>query len=310
MTESRPTASTTETTAGTDVTQDRQSVARLGERILVERIHRALDEGGVAGHLAFCTTTLPYLQGVAALLPRLADGSHAAALEAFQTLNAGAQARGLSLRDALAEATDFYDRLRQDVMNHLKGDERMLVNALNGLNRTLMEAWREAALARQTPSSPPAARSSHIDDETGLANRQYFEERFGEEILRAQRLQKTLTLVLLEVDRAAMSITNKGMAADDALVRGMAAALLVSVRGFDLAARLDGDRFALLLPETSRAGAAAILSRMARGTDGAQGLDQSLRFRAGIAVYPKDGETVHALLQHADSVLQQWTATA
>ena len=278
------------------ITRAERGITALGERILVERLHHALDEGGVSGHLAFCATTLPYLQGLVTLLPRLVrDGTQPAAVETIRALTTTIQEHGVSTQEALREATGFYDRLRQEITAQLSDDERVLVNALSRLSQTLMAAWRETAPAHESGATPTVVQLNYINSETGLATRQYFEERFGEEILRAQRLQKELTLVLLDADPA----TQPGAGG---LVRGITAALLANIRGFDVAAHLDAGRFALLLPETTRTGAAAILSRLARGAD------QPLQFRVGIGVYPKDGETVHALMQHAESVLHQWTA--
>ncbi len=300
MADERETA-TAATPAESATARAERTMTALGERILVERLHHALDVGGIAGHLAFCSTTLPYLQGLVTLLPRLVrDGNHQAAVETVRTLTAGVQEQGLSPDDAWNEATDFYDRLRREITSQLSDGERPLVDALSRLSRTLMEAWRGAAAPEKPDAPPTIVRLNYVDGETGLASRHYFEERCGEEILRAQRLQKGLTLVLLDVDTAALP----GAATGERLARNMTAALLAGIRGFDVAARLDGDRFALLLPETTRAGAAAILSRLARDAT------QPLQFRVGIAVYPKDGETVHALMQHAASVLHQWTAAS
>jgi diguanylate cyclase (GGDEF)-like protein len=284
----------------------------MAERILVERLHHELDAGGVAGHLAFCEKMLPYLQGLAALLPRLTqEGAEPVAVAEVRALNVAAEERGVPLRDALTEALGLYDRVRQELITQVSDKDRPIVAVLTQFSQTLLAVSRDSVTGQERAAdqgrvpSPSVTHMNHLDSETGLATRQYFEERFGEEILRAQRLQKVVSLVLLEIDRSRLPHSLAGQELDHQTVRNMAASLLAQTRGFDLAARLDGDAFALLLPETGRAGAAAILGRLARGTEGQPQTDQMLQFRVGIAVYPKDGETVHALMQHAENVLRQ-----
>lgn len=295
----------------TRATNELPNLSAMAERLLIERLHRELDEGGVAGHLAFCERMLPYLQGLAALLPRLTqEGAESAALAEVRALNAAAEGRGVPLRDALAEAQGLYDRVRHELTSQLSERDRPLVAVLTQFGQILLDiardtpAVQERGTDRESAPSPTPVHMSHLDAETGLATRQYFEERFGEEILRAQRLQKVVSLVLLEIDRSKLPHGLAGQELDHQTIRTMAAALLAQTRGFDLAARLDGDAFALLLPETGRAGAAAILGRLARGAEGQSQVDHPVQFRVGIAVYPKDGETVHTLMQHAENVLR------
>jgi GGDEF domain-containing protein len=64
--------------------------------------------------------------------------------------------------------------------------------------------------------------------------------------------------------------------------------------------------FTLLLPETTHSDAAALLNRLAaQGSTGRQAPEPPLQFRAGIAVYPNDGKTVHKLMQYAHNALHQ-----
>lgn len=288
------------------VAQAEQTVTAIGERLLVERLHRVLDESGIVGHSAFCETMLPYLQGLVMLLPRLVhNGALPAATEAVQILNTMAQESGVSTRDALAEAVNFSDGLRQKITGQLQGPDRPLVAALNQLNTALLEITRGLIVPAAEAGAPAAARLDHTDPATGLAAPEYFEERFGEEILRAQRLEKALTLVLLDVERVRAAEGESHDASNNGLARQITTLLHTQTRGFDLTTRQTSGKFALLLPETNRGGAAAILSRLARGMDEQPGYEGALQFRAGIAVYPTDGKTVHELLQHADDTLQQ-----
>src|SRR5690349_5230818 len=83
-------------------TPNMPNLSAMAERILVERLHHELDAGGMAGHLAFCERLLPYLQGLAALLPRLTEeGAEPVAVAEVRALNAAAEERGVPLDDAL-----------------------------------------------------------------------------------------------------------------------------------------------------------------------------------------------------------------
>jgi GGDEF domain-containing protein len=86
---------------------------------------------------------------------------------------------------------------------------------------------------------------------------------------------------------------------------GIAAALLAQTRRIDLVARLQDREFALLLPGTARSDAAALLNRLAQGSTSRQAQELPLQFKAGIAVYPIDGQTVHQLMRYAHNELHQ-----
>ena len=109
--------------------------------------------------------------------------------------------------------------------------------------------------------------------------------------------------MLLDVDRLKPVNDTRGHAAGAALLQAVAALLRAPARTIDLAARIGGDEFALLLPENDHAGAVTLVQRL---TDAAasQHIDgYPVRCSAGIAVYPADGRTVEALLRSADGAL-------
>ena len=289
------------------VARGEQLISTLGEQFLVQRLHRVLDESGIAGHRTFCDTLLPYLEGLVVLLPRLAhEGARSTATEAVEILNTMAQENGVAMSDAMAEGIGLHDWLRFQISAHGYTSEWPLITSLGQLSAILLESARQA-LATSSSTSPKVVQVGRVDEETGLASLPYFEERFGEEILRAQRLEKVLTLIVVDVERSESAIELDAGTAERSLLRGAAAAMLAQTRGFDLATNLNGNTFALLLPETERDGAAALLKRFVLGSDDQQLVDPQLQFKAGIAVFPKDGKTVHELMQHARAVLANGT---
>jgi diguanylate cyclase (GGDEF)-like protein len=96
-----------------------------------------------------------------------------------------------------------------------------------------------------------------------------------------------------------------GHAAGDQLLRAVADTLRSRTRGIDLAARIGGDEFILILPETDRAGPMVALERIMEGVAEQRIQGQTIQISAGVAVYPDDGRTEHDLRQHADDDLYQ-----
>src|SRR5437764_15078508 len=109
----------TESPAATSLVRAERTVSAVGERLLVERLHRVLDEGGLDAHRAFCDRVLPYLQElVTSLLNPLHEDPQPAAMETARTLQARARLGGVTLRDIIAEGIGLHDRLRQDITPH------------------------------------------------------------------------------------------------------------------------------------------------------------------------------------------------
>ncbi len=99
------------------------------------------------------------------------------------------------------------------------------------------------------------------DPLTGARNARAFYDALDREIARSRRSGRPFTVVYADLDRFKAVNDAQGHAAGDALLRGVARALLGAVRETDAVARLGGDEFAVLLPETDPAGAAIAAGR-------------------------------------------------
>jgi diguanylate cyclase (GGDEF)-like protein len=128
-----------------------------------------------------------------------------------------------------------------------------------------------------------------------------FDERFRLELERARRGTGRLCLVLLGLDRDRIGHAPPA----DALDR-LGAVLIVVKRQIDAAARIGGDEFGLLLPESDTQGALTLCDRVrtrlleAHGDD-----DMSLTVSFGVASFPLDGATAPELLAAADRALHE-----
>jgi diguanylate cyclase (GGDEF)-like protein len=103
-----------------------------------------------------------------------------------------------------------------------------------------------------------------LDALTGLHNRRYFHETLAREVARAQRYQRRLSLIVYDLDDFKAINDRVGHLAGDAVLAEAAARLLSVVRTADIACRVGGDEFAIVLPESSIEEAELLAGRIAR----------------------------------------------
>jgi diguanylate cyclase (GGDEF)-like protein len=150
-------------------------------------------------------------------------------------------------------------------------------------------------------------RQSREDSLTGIANRRCFDERLQTEIERAERYGEALSLLLIDLDHFKCINDSLGHAGGDQVLRETAVLLRARLRQSDLAARIGGEEFALLLPCQDVHGAEAVAEQLREGFaahDFATGQGDRLRvtLSAGIAQW-RAGQTRDGLLRRADQAL-------
>ena len=129
-----------------------------------------------------------------------------------------------------------------------------------GAVERIVRAQKE--LRRQNDALRKLAREDKL---TGLCTRNYFEERAASELLRARRYARPLSLALADLDGFKQVNDCYGHARGDAVLERVGGVLLRQCRVADIAARHGGEEFALLLPETTIAGALKTAERVRRG---------------------------------------------
>jgi diguanylate cyclase (GGDEF)-like protein len=150
--------------------------------------------------------------------------------------------------------------------------------------------------------------SAATDPLTGLKNRRMFEEYLGREINRSSRYGGSFVLLLLDLRKFKLANDTYGHATGDEILRSVARATVETIRGSDIACRIGGDEFAILLPQIERAGAEALAERIARKFEAyAKPLapDTPVGVDYGIAVFPEDGEGATKLFLSADKNLYE-----
>jgi len=141
------------------------------------------------------------------------------------------------------------------------------------------------------------------DPLTGLLNHRAFQQRVENEVRRAQRYERPLALVLLDLDHFKSINDAYGHQAGDAALMQAAKLLEAGARAGDVLGRIGGDEFALLLPETIAEGACAIAQRCATEFRAAPvGVASHLTMSAGICDLTQ-AKNSKELLQLADGAL-------
>jgi diguanylate cyclase (GGDEF)-like protein len=146
---------------------------------------------------------------------------------------------------------------------------------------------------------------SFKDDVTGLYNRRFFTIRLEEEASRFRRFNHPVSVVLLDLDGFKRVNDELGHGAGDDTLRVMADLLLKYSRGINVICRWGGDEFAVLLVETTKAGAQLYAERLRQVLAAypfAHGRQITASF--GIAALPEDvAPTAEEIIQAADEAL-------
>ncbi|HYP48945.1 MAG TPA: GGDEF domain-containing protein [Thermoleophilaceae bacterium] len=165
----------------------------------------------------------------------------------------------------------------------------LIVGALTQRTHESMDSLREAA---------------RTDSLTGLLNRKGFNETFEAEIARAARSGSTLALLVGDLDHFKQMNDRCGhQAGDQALVR-VSEVLQEWTRGADRAARIGGEEFALLAPDSDDEAALRAAERVrTRVEEAFAGSAVELTMSFGVALFPGDGRSADQLLRSADDAL-------
>ncbi|MFN3362200.1 MAG: GGDEF domain-containing protein, partial [Pseudanabaenaceae cyanobacterium] len=142
---------------------------------------------------------------------------------------------------------------------------------------------------------------------TGVANRRHFLELAQRELALAQRHHKSLSLLLVDIDHFKRINDNYGHPVGDQAIIALAELLLRVVRHTDIVGRFGGEEFAVLLPETDRAGAECVAERLRQAV--AEMVlplgDAVIQYTVSVGVAVWQGRDMEHLIRQADDALYQ-----
>jgi diguanylate cyclase (GGDEF)-like protein/PAS domain S-box-containing protein len=140
------------------------------------------------------------------------------------------------------------------------------------------------------------------DSLTGLSNYRHLVETVDTEIKRSERTGREFALLFLDMDGLKEINDRFGHGVGSQALCRLADVLCMCSRNLDTPARFGGDEFALVMPEAGETQANLVAQRVCQGLAN-DGSEPMLSVSIGVAIYPKDGEKVEALLNAADSAL-------
>ena len=139
-----------------------------------------------------------------------------------------------------------------------------------------------------------------LDPLTGLHNRRLMNDQFAAEIARAGRAKTNLSVALIDLDDFKRINDVHGHAVGDRTLTAFAQAFRRSLRSYDMPYRYGGDEFVVLFPGCDAGGARAALAQLHIEFVTAIPDLPNVTFSAGIAEFPRDGDSWKGLFEVAD----------
>lgn len=144
---------------------------------------------------------------------------------------------------------------------------------------------------------------------TGVFNRRYFEQKLQEEFSRARRHNRSMSLIMIDIDHFKQVNDSYGHQVGDEALKAFAARMLARIRKTDILARYGGEEFACLLPETSGASALILAKDLCNIAAEERWMCRDVELRMtisiGIAEERADMLNSEALLKKADDALYE-----
>lgn len=283
--------------------------AERGGEVNREAARRMIDSGGIMLRQQLLEQSLPAQDRTLAVLDELIQIQDEKARAARQRLAAENTANiyrmlalmsaALLLGAALTALVFFRDR---EMLAAIGKTSSELDQANRNLEREVEGRTREL-----TEANNKLEQLAHHDALTGLANRYLLTSQLQLLLAQAARSQERLALLFLDLDGFKEVNDRLGHDAGDALLVEVAEVLRLTTRRADLAARVGGDEFVVVLSAVQDAQQAyGVGKKIIAGWE-----PHSLRYASvgpvtlsiGISLYPDDADSVEALLRHADRAM-------
>jgi diguanylate cyclase len=204
------------------------------------------------------------------------------------------------------DAPQSLERLRE-VLAELAADTDLVMHKNQSLELQLVRSTGEVEELRRSLAA--VQHEAMTDGLTGIANRKFFDARLREAMRAAQAAAEPLSLLFIDIDRFKQFNDTWGHPLGDKVLRLVARTLTDCVKGRDLAARIGGEEFAILLEATPHEAALAVaeqirvamLRRKIVRKDSGEDLGQ-VTISVGVGLY-RAGERAETLLARTDAAL-------
>ncbi|MFY9476305.1 MAG: GGDEF domain-containing protein, partial [Aquabacterium sp.] len=211
------------------------------------------------------------------------------------------QSYGESLKQNLDPA------MLETLIGNMSGDTDKMRGSMQNLKDELASSKQEVEKLHQELES---ARGEALTDPlTGILNRRGFEAEAKKCFDNKETLKLGMSLLMVDIDHFKKVNDTYGHLFGDKVITAIASALKSKVKGQDIVARLGGEEFAVLLPETNLAGAQSVAENIRRSIEASkirrhddQAPIGGITISIGIAIYEKDANLVE-LLDQADKAL-------
>jgi diguanylate cyclase (GGDEF)-like protein len=190
-----------------------------------------------------------------------------------------------------------------------------MFNAITGLQNAWLNQT-SSHLSDLTRWGETARRRAITDELTGLYNRRFLEESIKNRFKQGFVQIRPMTLLMLDLDKVHEINSRHGQAGGDMVFLAAAEVIRSCARSDDICARLAGDEFSILLPDTSERDARNIADRIREGIfykkvpvprvpDAADRVAIDMRTSIGLAVAPVHADTWERLFVSADNALRK-----
>ena len=147
---------------------------------------------------------------------------------------------------------------------------------------------------------------SLTDELTGVANRRAFLDVAAREIERSRRYRHELSLAYLDIDAFKAANDRFGHAAGDRVLIALAGIARVTARSVDTVARIGGDEFVILMPETDALAALPLAERLRTACSRAAGLGSApITCSVGLVTFERAPDDIEELLTSADALMYE-----
>lgn len=158
---------------------------------------------------------------------------------------------------------------------------------------------------------PRLKKEAYTDPKTGLSNMRHFDELFDAELSRAACFKRSLAVIMVDVDDLGIINNTYGHLAGDGALMSVSQQIRRRIRPNDIAARLGGEEFCIVMTEVEEGEAIAwadeLRRQIAKATFRTAGTSYLLQTTVsiGVAIYPSEGTTTLELIHSADIAMYQ-----